>query len=61
MRGALPRASDKACDLAADLVTTTLSSGGKQFSETRRSPSEIEAYANAMSDMFCAYLKSLGA
>jgi Tetracyclin repressor-like, C-terminal domain len=56
----LPRASDEACVLASDLITTTLSSVGKRFSETPRSPSEIEAYADAMSDMFCAYLRSLG-
>jgi hypothetical protein len=33
---------------------------GKRFSESPRTPSEIEAYAHAMSDMFCAYLGSLG-
>jgi lysyl-tRNA synthetase class I len=33
---------------------------GKRFSEIPRSPSEIEAYADAMNDMFCAYLESLG-
>ncbi|MDR2744571.1 MAG: hypothetical protein LBB66_05180 [Desulfovibrio sp.] len=32
---------------------------GKSFSETPRNPSEIEAYAVAMADMFCAYLKYL--
>jgi len=34
----------------------TLSTVGKQFSETPRSYAEIDAYADAMADMFCAYL-----
>ncbi len=60
MREALPRASDATRALAGDLITTTMSQVGKHFSETPRSPAEIEAYAEAMADMFCAYLKSLG-
>jgi hypothetical protein len=32
---------------------------GKQFSEDPRTPAEIEAYADAMADMFCAYLTPL--
>jgi hypothetical protein len=32
---------------------------GKQFSEAPRTPAEIKAYADAMADMFCAYLRSL--
>jgi AcrR family transcriptional regulator len=59
MREALPEASDSTRGLAADLITTTLSKVGKHFSESSRSPAEIEAYADAMSDMFCAYLESL--
>jgi hypothetical protein len=47
--------------LAGDLIATTLSAVGKQFSETVRSPPEVEAYADAMADMFCAYLERLGA
>jgi hypothetical protein len=45
--------------LAGDLITTTLSAVGKNFSESLRTPAEIEAYADAMADMFCAYLKGL--
>jgi hypothetical protein len=45
--------------LASDLITTMLSKVGKHFSESRRSPAEIETYAGAMADMFCAYLESL--
>ncbi|MBA1139527.1 TetR family transcriptional regulator [Mesorhizobium neociceri] len=60
MREALPEASDAARDLAADLITTALSSVGKDFSSSPRTDTEIEAYADAMADMFCAYLISLG-
>jgi AcrR family transcriptional regulator len=56
---ALPKASAATRNLAAGLITTTLSKVGKQFSESSRSPTEIETYAGAMADMFCAYLQSL--
>lgn len=41
---------------AGGLIKMTLSTVGKQFSETPRSYAEIDAYADAMADMFCAYL-----
>jgi phytoene dehydrogenase-like protein len=56
MREMLPDAPDATRDLAADLIKTTLSQVGKSFSETPRTAAEIEAYAEAMADMFCAYL-----
>jgi AcrR family transcriptional regulator len=59
MREALPKASESTRALAADLITTTLSKVGKHFSESPRSSAEIETYAGAMADMFCAYLQSL--
>jgi AcrR family transcriptional regulator len=59
MREALPEASESTCALAADLITTTLSKVGKHFSESPRSAAEIETYAGAVADMFCAYLESL--
>jgi AcrR family transcriptional regulator len=59
MREALPRASSATRAMAADLIKTTLSQVGKHFSETPRTAAEIDAYAGAMADMFCAYLKSL--
>ncbi len=61
MQEALPGASEAVRVSAGDLITTTLSTVGKHFSESPRSPEEIEACAGAMADMFCAYLKSLGA
>jgi AcrR family transcriptional regulator len=59
MQEALPQASESTRGLAADLITTTLSKVGKHFSESPRSPADIETYAQAMADMFCAYLESL--
>jgi AcrR family transcriptional regulator len=56
---ALPDVSAATRELAGDLITTTLSAVGKQFSESPRTPVEIEAYADAMADMLCAYLKDL--
>jgi AcrR family transcriptional regulator len=59
MREALPEASEAVRALAGDLITTTLSKVGKHVSETPRSAAEIEAYADALADMLCAYLASL--
>jgi AcrR family transcriptional regulator len=56
---ALPKASKATRALAGSLITTTLSAVGKSFSEAPRTRREIEAYAAAMADMFCAYLRSL--
>jgi AcrR family transcriptional regulator len=57
MREVLPDATDATRDLAGDLVTTAMSEVGKQFSETPRTADEIAIYADAMADMFCAYLE----
>ena len=59
MREALPKASEATRALAGELITTTLSKVGKQFSENPRTPAEIETYAEAMADMFCAYHRGL--
>lgn len=60
MREALPEASEATREIASDLVTTTFSEVGRRFSENPRTSAEINAYADAMADMFCAYLRSLG-
>ena len=60
MREVLPEASEATRALAGDLVKTTLSQVGKHFSETPRLPAEIDSYADAMADMFCAYFRDLG-
>ena len=57
MQEALPDASKATRVLAGDLITTTLSAVGKQFSERPRTAAEIAIYAEAMADMFCAYLE----
>jgi AcrR family transcriptional regulator len=59
MQEVLPKASAATRTGAGELIKTTLSAVGKQFSETPRKAAEIEAYADAMADMFCAYLRSL--
>ena len=59
MQEVLPNASSATRALAGDLITTTLSTVGKQFSEKARSSTEIETYGGAMADMFRAYLKAI--
>jgi AcrR family transcriptional regulator len=61
MRELLPQATKARRVLARDLIKTTLGAVGKEFSETPRTAREISAYADAMADMFCAYLVRLGA
>lgn len=56
----LPNASKATRALTCDLITATLSSVGKDFSESPRTPAEIKKYSAAMADMFCAYMKELG-
>lgn len=58
LREALPQTPDAARTLAGELLATTLGTVGKRFSERPRTPAEIEAFAEAMADMFCAYLRS---
>ena len=58
MREALPETPEATRALAGDLITTTLSQVGKHFSGTPHTLAEIETYADAVADMFCAYLKS---
>src|SRR5450830_108119 len=58
MLEALPAASKNTRTMAGELITTTLSAVGKDFSESPRTPAQIKAYADAMADMFCAYLSS---
>ncbi|PZP39346.1 MAG: TetR family transcriptional regulator, partial [Azospirillum brasilense] len=60
MRDVLPDASDATRELAGDLVMTTMSTVGKEFSEESLSAADISAYADAMADMFCAYLGNHG-
>lgn len=59
MQEALPTAPAATRGLAGDLITATLSAVGKRFSESPRSPAQITTYADAMADMFCAYLEGI--
>jgi AcrR family transcriptional regulator len=59
MGEALPEASKKVRTVAGELIATTMATVGKDFSENPRSAAEIKVYANAMADMFCAYLAEL--
>jgi AcrR family transcriptional regulator len=59
MEEALPAASDATRRTAAELITTTLSAVGKQFSEIPRTDAEIAVYADAMADMLCSYIRDL--
>lgn len=59
MREVLPNAGDAERALAGELLLTTLSNVGKSFSETPRTDEEIAAWAEAMADMFSAYLEKM--
>ncbi|MGJ7042401.1 AcrR family transcriptional regulator [Shinella sp. BE166] len=59
IRDLLPGLPDGPRDIAGDLIVTTLTAVGKEFSETPRTDEEIDAYASAMADMLCAYVETL--
>ena len=61
MTETLPDASAAQRQLAVDLIHTTLGATGREFSSVPRTAVEISTYANAVADMFCAYLQQLGA
>ncbi|WP_343550631.1 TetR family transcriptional regulator [Pantoea sp.] len=46
---------------ASDLINSTLGNVGKHFSESPRTPAEIQAYAQDMAQMFCAWIREKGA
>lgn len=55
----LPMVAPATHNLVADLIEETLSQVGSSFSGSERTPDEITSYADAMADMFCAYLEKL--
>ena len=59
MREALPNVPKAKQTMAGDLIKMTLSTVGNEFSSRPRTAKEIAAYADAMADMFCAYLEAL--
>jgi AcrR family transcriptional regulator len=60
MRETLPDAPPARLALAGELVVSTLTTVGKQFSEKPRTAAEIRTYSDAMADMLGAYLRELG-
>jgi len=61
MKDTLPTTSPRKRAFAADLIGTVMSSVGKSVSSQNRSRAEVDELAAAVSEMFCAYLKSAGA
>lgn len=59
MREALPTVSPRRRKLAGEMVMSTLTTMGEHLSRTPRPDSEIKRHADAMADMFSAYLDSL--
>jgi len=59
MREVLPDTDEAVRIQAGDLITLTLKEVAKAFSETPRADAEITAHADAMADMFTAYLETL--
>jgi AcrR family transcriptional regulator len=55
---ALPNASDDRTSLVVDVITSTLSGVGKDFSMRPRSAAEIATFADGLADMLCSYLES---
>ncbi len=59
LREALPNVSEPACMLAGDVIAMSLSEVGERVSEIPLTDEERRAYADALADMFCAYLERL--
>ena len=57
MHEVLPDAPTSVRERMGELITTTLSTVGKDFSRRPRRSDEIDTYADALADMFCAYLE----
>jgi AcrR family transcriptional regulator len=55
---ALPTATEDKRSLVADVITSTLSGVGKDFSTRPRSAAEIATFADGLADMLCSYLES---
>jgi AcrR family transcriptional regulator len=59
MREVLPEVPPRGRAFATDLVMTAMSVLGKKVSEERHSRAEVDRWATATGDMFCAYLQQL--
>ncbi len=61
LRELLPQLDEATRARTADLLNSTLGNVGKHFSESPRTPAEIQAYAQEMAEMFCAWIREKGA
>jgi AcrR family transcriptional regulator len=61
MLEALPDAPEATRVMAGEVIMMSLNAIGKRISEAGRGPAEVAASADAAADMFCAYLRDLGA
>jgi AcrR family transcriptional regulator len=59
MDEALPNASGADRRMVGDLIITTITAVGKEFSETPRTSAEVDAFAKTLADMLCAYVNEL--
>ena len=59
MSEVLPTATEATRHLVGDVIATTLTAVGSEFSETPRSDPEIAVYSDAIADMLCAYLERM--
>jgi AcrR family transcriptional regulator len=59
MKEVLPGSSVRQRERTWDVIMTTMSTVGKTVSERGGSRAEVDAFAAAMGDMFCAYLEKL--
>jgi AcrR family transcriptional regulator len=59
MREALPEVPARERTFATDLIMTTMSVIGKKVSEQGYSRAEVDRWATATGDMFCAYLQQV--
>jgi AcrR family transcriptional regulator len=59
MNELLPDALPSTRTVAGDLVMSTLSAMGKQYSASERTLEEMDIYSEALADMFCAYMRNL--
>ncbi len=59
LKEALPTVQEETRALARTIISTTLGSAGKSFSEADRTAAEITRFSDGLSDMFCAYLQGL--
>jgi AcrR family transcriptional regulator len=58
---AIPAVSAGERTMAAELIATTMSAVGEKVSAQGKPMADVEAHAQAVGDMFCAYLESLSA